>query len=365
MKKKILAIMALLSIGISAKEVEASSLSFSIKPIKSEFQNPVQKDVGYFDLILEKGREETVSVEVTNGVDHPIKVNINVDSAKTNSNGLVEYSSSVNKADKSLKFNIEDYVKAPKTLELKAGEKKTVDIKVTSPKADAPGIIAGGLTFKEEKTDTKEKESSKEEQGMSITNEFSFVLGFLLRQSEAKVSPDAKLLDVRADHENGRNAIISDVQNFMPAYINHAKINSTVTKKGRDKVLFSKTKEDMQIAPNSLMKYPLELEGQKFTPGKYTMNMVMFGNEDPDGKFKADNNKTYKYKWEMTKDFTITSGDANKLNKSDVEMKQTPLWMYGLIILGLLLLFLLFFLWRKKKKADENESDMTEISEKK
>lgn len=359
MSKKWLTVIAMLFSVVTVSAAEAASLEFSIKPIKSKFQNPVQKEVGYYDLILDKGQEETVVVEVQNGVDKPIKVNVSIDSAKTNSNGLVEYSASAAKVDKSLKFNIEDYVTAPKVIELKGKEKKEIEFKVKSPKEEAPGIIAGGLTFKQDSSNEKNKKESVEnnKQGMSIKNEFSFVVGFLLRQSDKKVEPDANLLDVRADQRNGRNSIISDIQNFKPAYINNAKIDVAVTKKGRDKVLYSKTKEDMQIAPNSLMNYPLELNGEKFKPGKYTMNMVMYGSEKPDGKYKADNDKTYKYKWEFTKDFEITNDQASKLNDSDVSMKKTPFWLYGLILLALLLVLLLVFIWLKKRKEDKEEDD--------
>ncbi|MET1240444.1 LPXTG cell wall anchor domain-containing protein, partial [Enterococcus faecalis] len=72
----------------------------------------------------------------------------------------------------------------------------------------------------------------------------------------------------------------------------------------------------------------------------------------------ANGEERYLYKWEFTKEFTISGDVAKELNEKDVTIKGTNWWLYLLIALIILaLLLLIFFLYRKKKKEEEQQSE--------
>ena len=68
----------------------------------------------------------------------------------------------------------------------------------------------------------------------------------------------------------------------------------------------------------------------------------------------ANGEERYLYKWEFTKEFTISGDVAKELNEKDVTIKGTNWWLYLLIALIILaLLLLIFFLYRKRKEEEQ------------
>ncbi|MFB5308698.1 DUF916 domain-containing protein [Enterococcus casseliflavus] len=78
------------------------SAGFSVRPILSE--NQVNSEVGYFDLNLEPGESQTLSLELRNMSDEEINLSISVHTAFTNVSGVVEYGSDADIPDDTLPF---------------------------------------------------------------------------------------------------------------------------------------------------------------------------------------------------------------------------------------------------------------------
>src|SRR5699024_5675800 len=116
--------------------------------------------------------------------------------------------------------------------------------KVKMPTEKFNGVIAGGLNFKEKVTE--KTEVSEEDQGMSIQNEYSYVLALLLRQNQEVVRPELKLTAVSAAQVNHRNVINATLQNPQATYLNSLYVTAKVTKKGSDEVLYTASNEGMQ-----------------------------------------------------------------------------------------------------------------------
>ena len=112
------------------------------------------------------------------------------------------------------------------------------------------------------------------------------------------------------------------------------------------------------MAPNSNFSYPISLKGERLTPGKYVLKSTAYGVKDEKGTYQvkgANGEERYLYKWEFTKEFTISGDVAKELNEKDVTIKGTNWWLYLLIALIILaLLLLIFFLYRKRKKRKNN-----------
>ncbi|HAP4265926.1 TPA: DUF916 and DUF3324 domain-containing protein [Enterococcus faecalis] len=348
-------VIACMLFGWIGVEAHASEFNFAVTPTIPE--NQVDKSKTYFDLKMAPGAKQTVEIQLRNDTDEDITIENTVNSATTNLNGVVEYGQNGIKPDKTLRFNLKDYVEAPKEIILPKHSQKTLPLTITMPKDSFDGVMAGGITLKEKKKETTT--SADQSKGLAINNEYSYVVAIILQQNETKVQPDLKLLGVKPGQVNARNVINVSLQNPQAAYLNQLHLINTVSKGGE--TLYQSDTEDMQVAPNSNFSYPISLKGERLTPGKYVLKSTAYGVKDEKGIYQvkgANGEERYLYKWEFTKEFTISGDVAKELNEKDVTIKGTNWWLYLLIVLIILaLLLLIFFLYRKKKKEEEQQSE--------
>lgn len=328
--------------------VEASVFNFAVIPKIPK--NQIDDSKSYFDLLLNKGEKETLEVDLTNSTDKEITIMTTLNSATTNINGVVEYGLNKIKPDKSLVYNLKDYATLPKEIKIPKKGKKTLKVELTSPSKDFKGVMAGGITFKEKSKDEKEESDGK---GLSIKNEFSYMVALLVRQSKDKVLPNVNMLEAFPSQVNARNVLNATLQNNQSTFINQVKISTSIVQRGKKDSLYETMKSGLQIAPNSSFDFPTPLEGKELKPGKYTMNVVVFGGKHQDGKFKDEEGETYRYRWVLTKDFEISKDQADDLNSKDVDIKPSHTVWY--IAGGILLLILLIIVLILKKKFQKNE----------
>ncbi|SER89312.1 DUF3324 domain-containing protein, partial [Isobaculum melis] len=169
-----------------------------------------------------------------------------------------------------------------------------------------------------------------------IKNEYAYVVGIVLSESDEAVKPELVLNQVVADQVNARNAIKANVQNTTPTFVNQLKISTEIRKKGSQDVLYSTTKEAMQMAPNSNFDFPTMLEGEKLAAGTYLLSMEATSGENT---------------WHFEQEFTIDADEAKELNKSDVTIREDYTWLYILLsALGGMLLMLAFYIIFKRKR---------------
>lgn len=132
---------------------------YTVKPIIPE--NQTNKDLGYFDITLGAGKEQTLQVELSNNTEQEMKIDLALSSAATNINGLVVYEPTEIEADRSLKYNLKDYVTSPRIVTLAPLTRQKIDIKVKMPNESFDGQIAGGITFSKEGQNDKKADSEE------------------------------------------------------------------------------------------------------------------------------------------------------------------------------------------------------------
>lgn len=350
-KGKKIYVVLLLLLGLvlfDTQESEGSEFNFSATPLPSAYQ--LDKENSYFDLLLSQNQTAEVQVKLKNDTDKEVNVAISVNSAKTNANGVVEYGTTKIKKDESLVYDLKDYVDYPEVVSLKPKSEQIVPFKVKMPNESFDGILAGGILFKEE----KEKPTSIEsKQGLSIENDYSYVVGLLMRQNQTAVAPNLILREVKPGQVNARNAILANLQNDQRTYINQVSISAKITRKNSKEVLYQEEREQLQIAPNSNFSFPISLDKQVLKPGEYQLSLSVFGNKSVDGSFVKDKNQKAKFNdhWRFKKNFRVEADVANDLNQKDVTLKQNNHWLYFLI--GLLLLIVIGWVirtrWSKRK----------------
>lgn len=338
---------------------EASQFNYSVTPHLPESQ--LAGDHSYFDLLLKPNEVQELSVSLRNDTDKDIEVNVDVNSATTNTNGVVEYGNNNIKKDPSLKYELNKIVTVQKEIKVKAQSSEKLKLTVKMPAEKFEGIVAGGITFSEKKGETAIEDDG--EKGLSIQNEYAYVVALLVRQTKKVIEPELLLNKAEAGQLNVRNVIVSQLQNPTSNYINQLTTDVSIMKKGSNEVLYSTIKEGMQMAPNSNFNLPLSLNGEKLKPGKYTVKITAYSELDKKGSYKIGtdqegNPKYYKNKWDLATDLNISSEVARTLNEKDVTIK-SPKFLNIYLISGLLILLLitliLLMIRKKNKKTVQNK----------
>lgn len=337
--------------------VNASEFNFSVTPVTSK--NQIDKEKTYFDIQLEPNQKETIKVELKNDTEKEVVIDISLNSATTNSNVVVEYGKNKIEKDDSLTHNIRDYVEYPETVTLEPKSAQMVNFNIKMPEEKFDGVLAGGITFKEkvkdEKTDTKE-------QGLSIKNEYSYVIALLMRQTLNEVSPNLNIIEIKPGQVNARNVILATIQNDQKTYINQVVIKTKITKKDSKDVLYEEEKDYLQIAPNTNFSFPTALNGKPLKAGEYHLSMSILGNKNETGEFTREKDgemQKYKNQWIFEQDFKIDGKVAKELNTKDVTIREDDTHLYlllGIILLIFVLLFVIWMIWRRKKN-DKDEQD--------
>lgn len=318
---------------------QEANLAFYVTPEFPDSQ--VEDSSSYYDLNLEPGEKETLSLRLQNANDEAKSIQITAHTAYTNVHGVVEYGKDALNPDETLPYSLDELLDTPEVIELAGNETKTVEIPIHMPQESFDGFLAGGLRISE--VQEEQEVVSGEEEGVAIKNEFAYVVGVVVSNSRGSVQPDLELLDVFADQLNYRNVISATIQNFTPTFVNRMTIDATVQRVGENDVLYEASEEMMQMAPNSHFHFPISLEGDRFQGGEYVL------------KLKATSGEN---EWEWERNFTIEADEARALNRADVTIDSSiNWWMIGVISLVVVLLGIILYLLIQKKKARTNEQE--------
>ncbi|WP_430603946.1 hypothetical protein IGJ02_001529 [Enterococcus sp. DIV0724b] len=304
MYKRIISLLFLIiMIGVAPikASAEEGKMNFSVTAVIPE--NQIDKTKTYFDLRMKPGQVQELEVLMNNPLDEEVTVENHANTAITNDNGIVDYSNSDPKLDKTLKAPFSVISELEKEITIPAKSSKTLKVKVTMPDEELDGIVLGGLHFTEKENKTKEEQNSS---GVQIKNRFAFAIGVSIRENDNVVKPDFKLGKIQPSQVNYRNVLKANIQNTKPMIIQDMKVDVRVTKKGKDENLFEQSNPGVRMAPNSNFDFGISWANQEFKPGKYTLHMkVNSAGED----------------WKWSKDFEIDKKEAEKLNEQAVELE--------------------------------------------
>lgn len=313
---------------------KASELNFSVNAVIPD--NQIDKEKSYFDLKVTPGEKQKLIVKLRNTTDKEIVINPHIQSAKTNKNGVIDYTPNKIKKDDTLKIAMEDVAKVPEEVTVPPQSEKDLTIEVTVPKDKFDGVILGGIYLKEDTSKNKEDDKEKD---VAIKNEYSYVVALQMRQNDNKVKPMLHMNEVNPETQNARNVIVANIQNSEPMIISKLKIDATVNKKGSKDNLAILKKENLQVAPNSNFNIAVPLEGEKLEAGTYILNMKA----ESAGK-----------EWQFKKEFSISADKATTMNEKDVTLeKETPTMLYiflGVAFLIVIAVVIYFIIRRNKRK---------------
>lgn len=329
-------IMLGLAVTMQQQTVQAEKVTYSVAPIYPE--NQTNSDLGYYDLKVTPGLKQEVGLAIQNDGAEPITVDVTPNTAITNDNGLIDYSQNKVDYDNTLKYPFDELMSGVQRVTVPAKGSQNVMFTLTSPTEKFTGEILGGF-YITQVNKSKVDQSLQHSKGASLTNQYSYVLGVKLHQTDETVKPRLRLNDVKAGLHNDHTAILANLQNIRANSVGEMSVKSEIRKVGQKKILYHNSRKDLQMAPNSNFDYAIDLNNTPIKAGRYNI------------KLKVKSNKG---SWILTKDFTITAKEANKYNPKAVELPQTNWWLYGLIgFLILLILILIWLLLRRKRQAED------------
>ncbi|MDA9471590.1 DUF916 and DUF3324 domain-containing protein [Enterococcus sp. 5H] len=303
--------------------------------------NQIQKDLGYFKLQMNPGQNQQISIALSNPGTEKVTIDVKLNGAKTNQNGVIEYGESTIENDPSLQFDFTDVVTGPESVELAPGETKNLDLTIQMPETGFDGVLAGGIQLMR----ADQNGTTSNEGGSKIINQYAYVVGVVLQESENPLTPDLELNSVKAGQSNYRNAIFVNFSNVIAAYLDDMTVEVQITAKGKDTVLYDRKQTAMRMAPNSFIDFPVSMNGERMVAGDYVANILVTSGDK---------------KWAWTEDFKISDEDANKFNERDVGLVQEKGLDWKLILLivaGVLaiiiIIFIIIMILRKNKQKKE------------
>ena len=323
--KKILLLLAFLTTSLILSPVsfaseEADATSFTYNVVFPD--NQMKKDIGYYHLKMSPSQEQTLQIELSNPGKEKTTVDISINGAKTNSNGVIEYGENNIRNDKSLKYEFKDVVTAPDKVTLNPGESKQVDIKIKMPETSYDGVLAGGIQLIQEG-----QADSKENKGAMVINEYAYVIGMLLQETDKEVKPALEFNQVRVGQSNYKNSVYIDYSNKEAQFVNNMTTEVQISKKGENLVKYEHKQSAMRMAPNSFIAFSVSMNGERMEAGDYTAHILVTADDG--------------IKEEWTKDFTITKDEADKFNERDVGLVQEKGFDWKLITLIVVIFFVL------------------------
>jgi hypothetical protein len=347
MRKGLLMLLVSLLVGLGIvanhDRVYAGSMNYSVKANIPE--NQINKNLTYFDLKMSPGSKQTISLTVKNGSSKEMELMIEPNTAITNQNGVIDYSKHEHEQDSSLKYAFSELISPKQKVMLKGNETKEVSFTIQMPKEPLDGVILGGFYIYE----INQAEETLADHPVQLNNEFSYVIGVKLSETDKIVKPNLTLNVVQAGLMNYRPVVTVNLQNVEAVIVNDLEVNASVTKEGQQQTLHETKKSKMSMAPNSNFDFPIRWDGKPLEPGKYHVYVTA-----------NSGNQT----WKFDKMFEINAENAQQINDIAVETtaeKENKFVYWGMGAIILILVFIIIILLLKTKRGEYIQNDEQQI----
>lgn len=311
----------------------SGAVNFSVKAVLPDNQ----RDTGntYFDLRMTPGQKQTLTVIVYNNSESELQAHTSVISASTSKSGLIDYNTP-GVQDESLRIPFSHIAGADnEILTIPPASSREATVTIQMPDEAYDGVILGGIMILGQRPEDEEQAS----ESLSIKNQYSYVIGVKLTETDALVRPDLHLKSVRPTLLNYHTAVSARLQNSEAAIIKGMSVSADIYRAGEASPLHHAEQKSVDMAPNSIFDFTVNWQGQKIEPGRYRLHLTAVHEEKI---------------WQWDEEFTIEPDAANDTNQGsvDISLPGPPVWLYIAGGVGLLLIVLLLGYWlgRRKKK---------------
>lgn len=286
-----------------------------------------------FNVLLSPGESATFGFELHNVSKKQQTVMIRPTNANTTGSGSIDYQDWKKKPDSSMVHPFTELGAKVQAVKLPPGGSARVVQTTKMSSAPFDGVILGGYQLAS-KDDVLEaaKQSGKLPKKTGFVNNYAYAISVLIVAGRSEnVQPDFKLQRVEPRVVNAEAALVYQLQNFKPMYLqNHGlQVTGTMTPAGSNRVVNSNGLS-MSFAPNSTADIAMRFGTKEVPSGKFTLHVIA---------------KSADRTWRFKRNFTISNAEANRLNKNNASVKQSFLWLWILIGLFVLLVVVILVVW--------------------
>lgn len=268
-------------------------VAFSVKAVIPENQRDLNQS--YFDLRVEQGQVQEVETMILNRSDEEIIVDVALNDASTNRNGVIVYDDPAAVVHR--ENSLTDFTMLEQTeVTIQPGETESVFATISVPEETFDGVVIGGLRFQERKNVNDE-----ESEGVAILNEYAYVIGLQLSQNDSELEPLIDLTDVEPGLSNSRTAVIATLQNMQPMIMRDLAITADVYE--GDTLVRTASMEEVRLAPESSMDFVINWENYAIEAGDYRVELTASSEQG---------------EWTFSEDFTITEEEEEEVNEQAV-----------------------------------------------
>ncbi|WP_242311897.1 DUF916 domain-containing protein [Bacillus cereus group sp. BfR-BA-01331] len=299
----------------------------------------------YFTLQVNKKQNQTVTMDVHNKANTPIKVNVKVANALTSTNGGIMYVPNREVSQSTLMdtdYYMDQYVQAPSAVTLEGNQTKTIEVQLTTPNQD--GVFLGGVLF-ELVQDTKSQDLEKDGLNFSVHNRIEYAVAIQLNVGKTENSVNnssLKLNGTAIESYPTQPQVHALIQNTNANIVRDVSVSYQILSK--DNVLFYGNIPAFNVAPKSKVGLAIPWKAKEYKDGKYMLKVTIKENGVP---------KTY------TEEFQITASNVTEYAEQTGAVKvlatysnQTYMIVAGVFIV---IISIFVFVWWRKKHSKQKE----------
>lgn len=321
-----------IGIALFAKaNVVASTPAYYISPVFSEHQS--KEVTTFFDVKWTPDKSDQVGITITNTTGKVKSFEMKVDKAKTNSNGVVDYSNSTKESAQSEQPTITSMVTFPDNVTVPAHQSKTVYTTLKYPNMNFNGIKMAGVVV-------KEKQSSESQ------NVITYALPFIIRGNiNQRPTPRISFGKFELKQANFHTFSLSlPISNEKSTLLKNTQAEVEIIN-ANNTTVWSK-KSQFLLTPETSFNYNQSIN-KALNAGNYKIKLII-----------KHEGKT----WESTQSLNISSEKSKKIAKTVPKSTassylENPIVLVLVTILGTLSIITLFiWIWSyiRKRKSSKN-----------
>lgn len=292
---------------------------YAVAPLLPQFQTKGVEH--FFDMGWTPNQSDQLGIRITNKTRLTTTYQLNLNKARTNRNGVIDYADVTAAASRST-YHLNDLVKLPSSVTVKGESSEVVTADIHFDKADFKGILMGGIHVS--------KKSSEQPKGLSHT--VSYNIPLIIRGNGAKrPKPKLTLTGLKVvPILNKQLALDVSIHNQRANFLKEVNFEAVITNSRGDVV--DQQSSTWDLTPETRLQYPVKLAG-RYQAGTYQLELT--------AKHRSE------HQWQFKEKFMIKAADAKQLKKKQAGSMTG--WFSLVIALLIIIVYLLVKRFKKQR----------------
>lgn len=298
---------------------------YSVTPVFSEHQTDGIDN--FFDIRWTPGATDTFSLKITNNSDTEQTYIIKVNKARTNRNGIIDYSDDSPEFE-SAKYKLTEMVILPAEVTVAANSSQEIHGELVFPDNDFDGLLMAGIYVSEKNGTNSEA---------TVSNTIAYSIPFVVRGNiDERPTPNIELIDLSVEKfSSDTYAVNAELNNVGPNLLKEVKFEARIENESGE--VIDTQESTIDITPETSFIYPIKLNST-YKSGQYKLVLSL--------KHGEENS------WEFIEEFEISSDDSKEIKELSKSEGNHFIW-YGMGVGVVVILSIWIFIAKKKSKKQD------------